>query len=75
MSPQHAGEKAAMALPVVNSLHEAFSPVVYSAVLALFAAYLSEVTGAEYGRGSTGPWHDSREGNAVRNSAIVLVQS
>jgi glutamine---fructose-6-phosphate transaminase (isomerizing) len=75
MSPQQAGDQAVLAVPVPAFHHEALSPVTYSAVLALFAAYLNETVGAEYGRGSTGRWADSRNGNAVRNSAIVLVQS
>jgi glucosamine--fructose-6-phosphate aminotransferase (isomerizing) len=75
MSPEQAGKQAALVIPVPAFMHEALSPVVYSAALALFAAYLNETTGAEYGRGSSGPWEDSRDGNAVRNSTIVLVQS
>ncbi len=57
-------------LPVHCPLRESLSPVVYAAPVALLAAYLNEMTGEPYGRGSTGRWIDSREGAAVRHSAI-----
>jgi glucosamine 6-phosphate synthetase-like amidotransferase/phosphosugar isomerase protein len=61
-------------LRVSGSMHEVLSPVVYCAILGLFAAWLNEITGAEYGRGSRGAWVDSQDGNAVRSSAIIFGQ-
>ncbi|MCB9137951.1 MAG: SIS domain-containing protein [Caldilineaceae bacterium] len=58
-------------IPVRHTLRETFSPVAHTAPLALYAAYFNEMTGERYGRGSAGPWHHSRAGNAVRNSAII----
>lgn len=57
-------------LTVHCPLRESLSPVVYTAPVALLAAYLNEITGEAYGRGSTGRWSDSHEGAAVRHSAI-----
>lgn len=70
MAPTPAGLPPERIFAIPNSLREVFSPVVYSAVLALFAAYLNEAAGAVYGRGSAGAWRDSQDGNAVRNSQI-----
>lgn len=73
-APEQAASQAEPDLRLSGSMREVLSPVVYCAILGLFAAWLNEITGAEYGRGSSGPWVDSQGGNAVRNSAIVLGQ-
>lgn len=70
--PEPAGAQGELELRISSPMREVLSPVAYCAVLGLFAAWLNEVTGAEYGRGSKGPWADSQDGNAVRNSAITL---
>lgn len=72
MASEQVGAQAALELRLPGPLREALSPVAYCAILGLFAAWLNEITGAEYGRGSRGPWADSQDGNAVRNSAIVV---
>ena len=74
IAPDQAGAQAEFELRLPSPIREVLSPVVYSAILALFAAWWNEITGVEYGRGSKGPWADSQGGNAVRNSAILLGQ-
>lgn len=57
--------------PIASGLDEIWSPVVTSAPLALLAAFIAENDGAEYGRGSKGPWSDSADASTVQRSAIV----
>lgn len=61
---------AAAHLPVISPLRESLSPVAYAAPVALLAAWLNEISGESYGRGSRGRWIDSRDGAAVRHSAM-----
>ena len=56
----------ALALPTPPS--PPFLTFLQSTALALFAAHLSEVCGAEYGRGARGPWQDCADGHTTRNS-------
>ena len=56
----------ALALPTPPS--PPFLTFLQCTALALFAAHLSEVCGAEYGRGARGPWQDCAEGHTTRNS-------
>src|SRR5258708_4444990 len=62
--------------PDQKSLHipahvrEMFSPIVHAAPLALFAGYVADAQGGEYGRGSQGQWADSANAMTVKNSAI-----
>lgn len=48
-----------------------FAPLLYSLVLALFAAHLSQKVGATYGRGGAGQWADCADGMTTRGSAII----
>ena len=62
-----AGEASpAIALPTPPAA--AFTPLYHCAALALFAAHLSEICGAEYGRGGRGPWQDCADGGTTRRS-------
>ena len=45
-----------------------FLYLLHCAALALFAAHLSEICGAEYGRGARGPWQDCADGRTTRHS-------
>lgn len=57
-------------LPIAAAIDELWSPLLTSAPLALFAAHLSALDGAEYGRGSKGAWDDSSDASTVQNSAM-----
>lgn len=54
-----------------QTIRPVFAPLLYSAPLALFAAYLSAETGAAYGRGASGQWADCHDGATTRNSLIL----
>ena len=60
------GWAPAMAMPTPPA--PPFLTFLHSTALALFAAHLSEVCGAEYGRGARGPWQDCAAGHTTRNS-------
>jgi glucosamine--fructose-6-phosphate aminotransferase (isomerizing) len=59
-------------LIIPERVDEPFSPLFYSIPLALFAGYLADATGAEYGRAHTGRWIDSDMGSNIRQSRIVV---
>ncbi len=61
-------EGAADTVIALPAMMGAFRPLLLCAALALFAAHLSELQGAEYGRGARGPWRDSEEGGTTRRS-------
>ncbi|MEF2071974.1 SIS domain-containing protein [Consotaella aegiceratis] len=60
----------AAALPVQPAIAEEFSPLLTSVGPALVTAHLSELLGADYGRGATGPWSDCRDAATVQGGRI-----
>ena len=62
-----AGE-ASPAITLPTPPAAAFAPLYYCAALALFAAHLSEIRGADYGRGGRGGWQNSADGGTTRSS-------
>jgi len=58
---------AVLRVPVID---ERWSPLFASIAPALIAAHLSELDGAEYGRGGKAPWDDSMTAATVQQSAI-----
>lgn len=57
-------------LPIEAAIDERWSPLFISAGMALLAAHLSKIDGAEYGRGAKAPWDDSRDAATVQRSEI-----
>lgn len=57
-------------LPIAAQIEEIWSPLLTSAPLALLAAHLADLDGAEYGRGSKGAWSDSADASTVQKSAM-----
>lgn len=57
---------------IPESIEEPFSPLLYTIPLTLFAGYLSDATGALYGRGHLGRWAESETGSTIRDSQIVV---
>jgi glucosamine--fructose-6-phosphate aminotransferase (isomerizing) len=57
-------------LPIAAEIEEIWTPLLTSAPLALFAAHLAALDGAEYGRGSKGAWSDSSDASTVQKSAM-----
>lgn len=59
-------------LPVVGSVREIFSPMVYAVAGELLAAHLADVVGETPFRGFTGPYDGERPGiNTIRNSRVL----
>lgn len=57
-------------LPIVGAIDEIWSPLLAGAPLALFAAHLAALDGADYGRGGEGLWSDSADASTVQQSAM-----
>jgi glutamine---fructose-6-phosphate transaminase (isomerizing) len=57
-------------LSIAPEIPERWSPLYTSAAMALVAAHLSELDGAEYGRGGKAPWDDSVTAATVQQSGI-----
>jgi glucosamine--fructose-6-phosphate aminotransferase (isomerizing) len=55
-------------LTVTPPIAEIWSPLLLCAPLAVIAAHLAALTGAEYGRGGKGPWADSADARTVQKS-------
>lgn len=60
--------RADYVLPVVGSVREAFTPMVYPVASELFAAHLSDVVGEPFFRRDNDAYD---EGNGIRTSAVV----
>lgn len=73
IAADQAGAQAEFELRLPSPMRGVLSPVVYCAIFALFAAWLNEITGAEYGGGSKGPWADS-QGGEYATAKILLGQ-
>ncbi len=57
-------------LVLPTAVDEKFSPLHYSIPLTLFAGYLADATGAQYGRAHAGLWAASADGSTIWNSAV-----
>ena len=55
-----------------SNLNELWSGLYLSAPLALFAAHLSELDGAEYCRGAQGVWDDCADASTVQKGKILV---
>ena len=59
---------------VPKTLHESFSPLFQFLPLAILASVISQQIGEEYGRGAVGNWALCRNGRAVKESKIVILE-
>lgn len=58
-------------LTVSGTIRPIFAPLVYSVLLALFAAHLTPQLRETYHRGATGQWADCKNGSTTRKSMII----
>lgn len=63
--------KNAFPIAINSSIDELWSPLLTSGPLALIAAHLAELDGAEYGRGAKGRWEDCSDASTVQKSEIL----
>jgi glucosamine--fructose-6-phosphate aminotransferase (isomerizing) len=64
------GPNVDVVLPVIGSVPEMFSPMVYPVATELFAAYFADEIGAKFFRGFEGPYDDD-DANTIKTSSVL----
>ena len=64
------GPNVDVVLPVIGSVPEMFSPMIYPVATELFAAYFADEIGAKFFRGFEGPYDDD-DANTIKTSSVL----